>query len=97
MKFLIAALLACSTAVQAQSFPSRPLRLVLPKGPDKTELQWTYIGFEDDDAAMTERMSELAARQTKLAVDPELVTNASARSQERLVDSTEHGETGYAL
>ncbi len=25
------------------------------KGPDKTELQWTYIGFEDDDAAMTER------------------------------------------
>jgi anthranilate 1,2-dioxygenase large subunit len=31
------------------------LRLVLPKGPDKTELQWTYIGFEDDDAAMTER------------------------------------------
>jgi anthranilate 1,2-dioxygenase large subunit len=31
------------------------LRLVLPKGPDKTELQWIYIGFEDDDAAMTER------------------------------------------
>jgi len=29
------------------------LRLVLPKGPDKTELQWTYIGFEDDDAEMT--------------------------------------------
>ena len=33
MKFLIAALLACSTAVQAQSFPSRPLRLVLPYQP----------------------------------------------------------------
>jgi anthranilate 1,2-dioxygenase large subunit len=31
------------------------LRLVLPKGPEKTELQWIYIGFEDDDDAMTER------------------------------------------
>ena len=31
------------------------LRLVLPKGPDKTELQWISIGFEDDDDAMTER------------------------------------------
>jgi len=31
------------------------LRLVLPKGPDQTELQWIYIGFEDDDAAMTEK------------------------------------------
>jgi anthranilate 1,2-dioxygenase large subunit len=30
------------------------LRLVLPKGPDKTELQWTYIGFEEDDPPMTE-------------------------------------------
>ena len=30
------------------------LRLVLPKGLDKTELQWTYIGFEDDDPQMTE-------------------------------------------
>jgi len=30
------------------------LRLVLPKGPDKTELQWTYIGFEQDEPAMTE-------------------------------------------
>jgi anthranilate 1,2-dioxygenase large subunit len=30
------------------------LRLVLPKGPDKTELQWTYIGFEEDEPAMTE-------------------------------------------
>ena len=29
------------------------LRLVLPRGPDKTELQWTYIGFEEDDAEMT--------------------------------------------
>jgi anthranilate 1,2-dioxygenase large subunit len=31
------------------------LRLVLPKGPDETELQWIYLGFEDDDEAMTER------------------------------------------
>jgi anthranilate 1,2-dioxygenase large subunit len=30
------------------------LRLVLPKGPDKTELQWTYIGFEEDESSMTE-------------------------------------------
>ncbi|MBV8453459.1 MAG: hypothetical protein JOZ29_14500 [Deltaproteobacteria bacterium] len=30
------------------------LRLVLSKEPDKTELQWTYIGFEEDDARMTE-------------------------------------------
>jgi anthranilate 1,2-dioxygenase large subunit len=31
------------------------LRLVLPKGPEKTELQWIYLGFEEDDAEMTER------------------------------------------
>ena len=30
------------------------LRLVLPKGPDKTELQWTFLGFEEDDAALRE-------------------------------------------
>ena len=30
------------------------LRLVLPKGPDKTELQWTFLGFEEDDAALSE-------------------------------------------
>jgi anthranilate 1,2-dioxygenase large subunit len=30
------------------------LRLVLPKGPDKTELQWIFLGFEEDDAAMSE-------------------------------------------
>ncbi len=29
------------------------LRLVLPKGPDRTELQWIYLGFEEDDAEMT--------------------------------------------
>lgn len=31
------------------------LRLVLPKGPAETELQWVYLGFADDDAAMTAR------------------------------------------
>ncbi len=31
------------------------VRLVLPKGPDKTELLWTYLGFEQDDAEMTAR------------------------------------------
>ena len=41
--------------VLQQIHNSIAVRLVLPKGPDETELQWTYIGFEDDDAAMTER------------------------------------------
>ncbi|HEX3952197.1 MAG TPA: Rieske 2Fe-2S domain-containing protein [Stellaceae bacterium] len=36
------------------------LRLVLPKGPEETELQWTYIGFEGDDAVMTERRLQQA-------------------------------------
>jgi anthranilate 1,2-dioxygenase large subunit len=36
------------------------LRLILPKGPDQTELQWTYIGFADDDPAMTERRLQQA-------------------------------------
>jgi anthranilate 1,2-dioxygenase large subunit len=36
------------------------LRLVLPKGPDQTELLWTYIGFADDDDAMTERRLQQA-------------------------------------
>lgn len=31
------------------------LRLVLPKGPKQTELQWIFLGFEEDDAAMAER------------------------------------------
>jgi anthranilate 1,2-dioxygenase large subunit len=39
---------------------SLALRLVLPKGPDKTELLWTYFGFEEDDAAMTERRLQQA-------------------------------------
>ena len=35
--------------VLQQIHNSIALRLVLPKGPDQTELQWTYLGFEDDD------------------------------------------------
>jgi anthranilate 1,2-dioxygenase large subunit len=41
--------------VLQQIHNSVALRLVLPKGPNQSELQWIYIGFEDDDAAMTER------------------------------------------
>lgn len=46
--------------VLQQIHNSIALRLVLPKGPEKTELLWTYIGFEDDDAAMTERRLQQA-------------------------------------
>ena len=46
--------------VLQQIHNSIALRLVLPKGPDETELQWTFIGFEDDDAAMTERRLQQA-------------------------------------
>jgi phenylpropionate dioxygenase-like ring-hydroxylating dioxygenase large terminal subunit len=46
--------------VLQQIYNSIALRLVLPKGPDETELQWIYIGFEDDDAAMTERRLQQA-------------------------------------
>ena len=46
--------------VLQQIHNSIAVRLVLPKGPDETELQWTYLGFEDDDAAMTERRLQQA-------------------------------------
>jgi anthranilate 1,2-dioxygenase large subunit len=46
--------------VLQQIYNSIALRLVLPKGPHETELQWIYIGFEDDDAAMTERRLQQA-------------------------------------
>ena len=46
--------------VLQQIHNSIALRLVLPKGPEETELQWTFIGFEDDDAAMTERRLQQA-------------------------------------
>ena len=36
--------------VLQQIHNSIAVRLVLPKGPDQTELLWTYLGFEDDDA-----------------------------------------------
>jgi phenylpropionate dioxygenase-like ring-hydroxylating dioxygenase large terminal subunit len=31
------------------------VRVIRPKGVDKTELDWLHLGFADDDAAMTER------------------------------------------
>ena len=31
------------------------IRQILPCGPEATELRWTYLGFEDDDEAMTLR------------------------------------------
>jgi anthranilate 1,2-dioxygenase large subunit len=46
--------------VLQQIHNSIALRLVLPKGPDKTELQWVFIGFEGDDAVMTERRLQQA-------------------------------------
>jgi anthranilate 1,2-dioxygenase large subunit len=41
---------------------SLAVRQILPKGVDETELNWTYFGFEDDDAAMR----DLRLRQTNL-------------------------------
>jgi anthranilate 1,2-dioxygenase large subunit len=46
--------------VLQQIHNSIAVRLVLPRGPDETELQWIYLGFEDDDAAMTERRLQQA-------------------------------------
>jgi anthranilate 1,2-dioxygenase large subunit len=46
--------------VLQQIHNSIALRLVLPKGPEETELQWIFIGFEDDDASMTERRLQQA-------------------------------------
>jgi phenylpropionate dioxygenase-like ring-hydroxylating dioxygenase large terminal subunit len=46
--------------VLQQIHNSIAIRQVLPKGPDQTELLWTYIGFEDDDDAMTERRLQQA-------------------------------------
>ncbi len=41
--------------VMQQVRNSLAVRQVVPKGPDKTELVWTYYGFADDDAAMLQR------------------------------------------
>ena len=46
--------------VLQQIHNSIALRLVLPKGPAETELQWIYLGFADDDDAMTERRLQQA-------------------------------------
>ena len=31
------------------------VRVIRPRGVDKTELEWIHLGFDDDDEAMTER------------------------------------------
>jgi anthranilate 1,2-dioxygenase large subunit len=31
------------------------VRVIRPRGVDKTELDWVHLGFDDDDDAMTER------------------------------------------
>ena len=31
------------------------VRVIRPRGVDKTELDWVHLGFDDDDEAMTER------------------------------------------
>jgi anthranilate 1,2-dioxygenase large subunit len=31
------------------------VRVIRPRGVDKTDLEWVHLGFDDDDAAMTER------------------------------------------
>ena len=41
--------------VMQQVRNSLAVRQVIPKGPDKTELVWTFYGFADDDAVMLQR------------------------------------------
>ena len=41
--------------VMQQVRNSLAVRQVLPKGPDQTELVWTFYGFDDDDAEMLQR------------------------------------------
>ena len=41
--------------VLQQHLNSIAVRQLLPRGVDRSELVWTLLGFEDDDAAMTER------------------------------------------
>ena len=41
--------------VLQQHLNSIAIRQLLPRGVDRSELVWTIIGFEDDDAGMTER------------------------------------------
>ena len=41
--------------VMQQVRNSLAVRQVLPKGPDQTELVWTFYGFDDDDADMLQR------------------------------------------
>ncbi len=42
------------TLVIQQILNALAVRQLIPRGPDKSELMWTILGFEGDDAAMTE-------------------------------------------
>ncbi|MFM1816564.1 MAG: hypothetical protein RLZ98_3259 [Pseudomonadota bacterium] len=42
------------TLVVQQILNALAVRQLLPKGPERSELVWTILGFEDDDAEMTE-------------------------------------------
>ena len=43
-----------------QQTNSLQIRYVVPLGPDEFELQWTYLGYADDDAEMVERRLQMA-------------------------------------
>lgn len=43
------------SVILQQQVNSLSTRQILPVGPDKFDFVWTHFGFEDDDAAMTER------------------------------------------
>lgn len=80
-----------SIIVQAQS-NTLATRHVIPKGPGRHELIWTFFGFEDDDAAMTERR----LRQSNLMGAAGYVTldDAEALEFSQLgIDHTADGET----
>lgn len=42
------------TLVVQQILNALAVRQLIPRGPDRSELVWTILGFEDDDASMTE-------------------------------------------
>jgi phenylpropionate dioxygenase-like ring-hydroxylating dioxygenase large terminal subunit len=42
------------TLVIQQILNALAVRQLIPRGPDKAELMWTVLGFEDDDEALTE-------------------------------------------
>ncbi len=55
-----------------QQTNSLQLRYIVPLGPDAFELQWTYLGYDDDDEEMTQRrlhMSNLTGPAGYISVD----------------------------